>query len=506
LLFEREAAVGVPSCVQRKFLQAAYRIVSESKKVPEAINQLKRALTLRDLVLFNLVAIIGIDWLGRAGQSGPSALTLWLVAAIFFFVPQGLAVAELSSSFPEEGGIYSWTKQMFGERHGFLCGWCYWINNILFYPAIVISAAVIATYAIGKGGSGLGENKTYALIFTEAALWATVLLNIIGLARGKWLQNAGAIGTCIGGAILVSVGIYAFLTQKPANPITAGQFTAGLTNLSSLSVWATIAFAYAGLELSSTMGGEIQNPERNLPLSVYISAPIIAALYILGTGSLLWLVCIEKIDTVGGAFQAISEGASKLGGTVWLIAPAAAAVTALGRIGQMGAWLNGSTRVAFVIGLDRYFPQSFGLIHSRWRTPYVAILVQAVLATLLLPLSVLGEGTTVGEAFLIFINTTLLVSFIPYIYLFVCFFRRCRQADATTGAANLRTRRFIPMIAAVSGLLVTLFVMVIAVVPPPKTSHPLAFVTKVVGISTAFTLLGGLIYWRAKRDPLTRPL
>ena len=132
--------------------------------------QLVRALNLRDLVLFNLVAVIGITWVATAAKAGPSALTLWLLAAILFFVAQGLAVIQLSSSFPEEGGIYAWTKKEFGEGHGFVCGWCYWINNMLFYPTLLLSAAVTATYIFGKGESGLADNWTYVLPFTLIAL------------------------------------------------------------------------------------------------------------------------------------------------------------------------------------------------------------------------------------------------------------------------------------------------------------------------------------------------
>ena len=124
---------------------------------------LDRGLGLRDLVLFNLVAVLGLRWLATAAKAGPSAIALWLLAALFFFVPQGLVVGELASRFPEEGGIYRWTKRALGERHGYVCGWCYWINNVLYYPNLLISAAVIATYAIGKGDSGLASNWTYVL-------------------------------------------------------------------------------------------------------------------------------------------------------------------------------------------------------------------------------------------------------------------------------------------------------------------------------------------------------
>src|SRR3954463_9458517 len=185
-------------------------------------HDLKRALGLRDLVLFNLVAVVGLRWLATAAKAGPSALVLWVLAALLFFVPQGLVVTELSSRFPEEGGIYQWTKRALGEKHGYLCGWCYWINNVLYYPNLLISTAVIATFVIGKGESGISSDWTYVLTATLLALWLAVLLNIVGVGTGKWLQNAGGIGTYIPGVVLIVLGaIAAFTGHASANPVTA---------------------------------------------------------------------------------------------------------------------------------------------------------------------------------------------------------------------------------------------------------------------------------------------
>src|ERR1044071_2326657 len=132
---------------------------------------LVRGLKLRDLVLFNLVAVLGLRHLGTTAKFGPGSLLMWLIAAFFFFIPQGLAVIELSSRFPKEGGIYFWTKRALGEGHGFLCGWCYWINNVLYYPNLLISTAVIATFVVGKGESGLASDWTYVLTATLVCLW-----------------------------------------------------------------------------------------------------------------------------------------------------------------------------------------------------------------------------------------------------------------------------------------------------------------------------------------------
>jgi glutamate:GABA antiporter len=457
--------------------------------------ELPRVLTLRDLVLFNIVAVLSLRWTATAAAAGPSSLSMWVLAALFFFIPQGLAVSYLSSRFPQEGGIYFWTKQTFGEGHGFLCGWCYWVNNILYYPNLLMSTAVIATYAIGRSDTGLMDDWTYILLATLTALWLAVLLNIVGLKTGRWLQNIGAIGTYVPGAVLIGFGVHAMLTRAAATPLTLDSITPNLNNMSQLNLWASIAFAYAGLELCAVMGDEVKDPRRTLPRSIYIAAPFIAFLYIAGTASLLWLVPSGDVHIVSGFFQAMASGARDFGGLLWIV-PAAAIFYVVGNIGGIGAWLTGPARIAFVIGLDRYFPPAFGRVHPRWQTPYVAILTQAVLATVFLLLSVLGRGTTVEKAYLVLLDTMLLVYFVPYLYLFVAYLIvRLREPPAPTeswwrgkGAGTL---------VGLAGLLLTVLAMTVATVPPSDT-EPWLFRLKVIGGAALFVGLGGVVYWRAR--------
>ncbi|MGH7679647.1 MAG: APC family permease [Gemmatimonadaceae bacterium] len=460
------------------------------------MTSLKRVLTLRDLVLFNLVAVIGLRWLATSAKAGPAALVLWLLAAVFFFVPQGLAVVELSRRFPEEGGIYAWTKRALGERHGFLCGWCYWISNVLYYPNLLISTAVIGTYVFGQGESGLASNWSYVLTVTLGALWLAVALNVIGLARGRWLQNVGGIGTYFTGVVLILFGLWAVVSGVPsANPMSAGSFVPDLTDLGSLNLWASIAFAFAGLELSATMGDEVENPERNMPRAVFISAPLVALVYILGTGAMLWLIPVGEVNIVSGFLQGIARGAQSVAPWLgWLTAFSAFAYT-IGNIGGVGAWLSGPARVAFVIGLDRYFPPAFGKVHPKWGTPYVAILVQASLATLALLLSVLGRGTQVETVYLILLDTQLLVYFVPFVYLFLSLII-LRYRDRAAGAPR---RTGSALLVGGCGAVVTVFAMVIATIPPSGTEHPELFFAKVVGGAALFVLIGVFLYWRAGR-------
>ena len=457
--------------------------------------ELPRVLTLRDLVLFNIVAITSLRWTATAAAAGPSSLTMWVLAAVLFFIPQGLAVSDLSSRLPQEGGIYFWTKATFGEGHGFLCGWCYWVNNILYYPNLLMSTAVIATYAIGRGDTALMNNWTYILAATLSALWLAVLMNVVGLKTGRWLQNAGAIGTYAPGAVLIGFGLHAALTRASATPINLSTITPDLGDMSQLNLWASIAFAYAGLELCAVMGDEVKDPRRTLPRSIYIAAPFIAFLYIAGTASLLWLVPSGGVNIVSGFFQAMKTGAGELGGLFWIV-PVAAALYVIGNIGGIGAWLTGPARVAFVIGLDRYFPPAFGRIHPRWKTPYVAILTQAVLATVFLLLSVLGKGTTVEKAYLVLLDTMLLVYFIPYLYLFVAYLI-IRMRDPVASGGGWWKGKPAAVVIGLSGLLLTTLAMIVATVPPGDTS-PLLFRLKVIGGAALFVALGGLVYWRAR--------
>jgi len=460
--------------------------------------KLVRALKLRDLILFNLVAVLGLRHLGTTAKFGPGSLLMWLIAAVFFFIPQRLAVIELSSRFPKEGGIYFWTKRALGEGHGFLCGWCYWVNNVLYYPNLLISAAVIATFMFGKSESGLSDNWAYILPVTLGTLWIATVINIVGLGTGKWLQNAGGVGTYVPGLILILLGIYGVITAPPANELSLTTLKPDLNNLPALNLLASIAFAFAGLELASTMADEVENPRRNLPRSIFISAPLIAVAYIVGTATVLWYLPNKDVNVVSGFLQAIKTGADNISPTLGWVVVLCAALYSIGNLGSVGAWLIGPARVAFVIGLDRYFPKSFGAVHPRWHTPYVAILVQATLATLFLFLSVLGKGTKVEDVYLILLDTQILIYFIPYLYLFVVFLIYRRRSENTSDVVLAAGGSIGGWLTGLSGIIMTLFAMIIATIPPPDMGNSLLFRLKVIGGALGFILIGGLIYWRAR--------
>jgi amino acid transporter len=418
-------------------------------QTPSEKPALHRVLNLRDLVLFNIAAVVGIRWLAAAAQAGSGSISLWLLAAIFFFVPSALAVAALSARFPEEGGIYVWTKQAYGEWHGFLCGWCYWLSNLFYFPNLLLAGVGMAGYSLG-----LSENKAYILGVSLAILWVALLTNLAGLSVGRWTSNAGGVATYAAGALIIVAGAAAWFRYGSATPLRVlPEWDWGRLNF-----WSQIAFAFGGLELGAVMGGEIRNPARTVPRAAWMAGLAIAAFYILGTLALLVLLPADRISIINGLVQA-AQAAGAHAGPPWL-AWLLIGLVLMGVAGQLGAWIGGSARLPFVIGLDNYLPPAFARLHPRYGTPHVAILWQGVVCTAMV--LALQAGSSLRTAYQLLVDMTVITYFIPFLYLF--------------GAALRYGQRW----SAGCGLLVTALAICFSLLPPTGSGPAWLFELKLL--------------------------
>jgi len=183
---------------------------------------LKRVLGRFHLVLLFVVAVFNLNVVPSIAANGGVTVWLWLISLLLFFWPQGIAVIELAQRYPGEGGVYLWAKEVFGDFHGFLSGWCYWTNNMLYVPTVMLYFVGVSVFAMGPGHAGLADSKNFAMLTSVALLAFLTILNIVGLGVGKWLNNLGAIGTFVAATALIGLGVTMCL--RFGTTITAADF------------------------------------------------------------------------------------------------------------------------------------------------------------------------------------------------------------------------------------------------------------------------------------------
>ncbi len=435
--------------------------------------RLRREMGLRDLILFNIAAVVSVRWLAAAAHIGPASVALWAAAAVLFFVPLALAVAGLNSRFPEEGGIYAWTGRTFGDWHGFLCGWCYWLSNLFYFPNLLIAGIGMALYAAGGRYAAMSDDPFVVASASLAVLWVALLTNLAGLRVGKWTQNLGAAATCAVGVALFASAALLAVRHGAATPVGTGQ----PWTWSTLNYWPQIAFAFGGLELGAILSGEIRDPRRTVSRAAWISAAAIAAYYILGTLAMLAMLPPERISVVTGIAQASGAAAGRLG-AAWIL-PAIGALIGVGILGQFGAWVGGSARLAFAIGLDRYLPPAFARLHPRWGTPHVALLAQGVACTVFLAAMQAGENLRTGYQLLV--DMTVVTYFIPFLYLFAAAWRHGLRRSAK------------------AGLVVTAAAIAFSFAPPAGIRSVWLFELKLAGSCGLLIGAARVVYARAQR-------
>jgi amino acid transporter len=463
-------------------------------------SQLRKTMGFWDVLLFNIATVLGPRWIAAAGHNGTSSISLWVLAAVFFFVPGALVINELSSRFPQEGGLYAWSKEAFGPFHGFVAGWTYWIYTFFYFPGLLLASASMAAYVVGGQGVALAQNRAFLLTVSLSILVVAVVLNIVGLNIGKWLQNAGGVGTYV--PLLMLVGIAALVVWKHGS---ATHFTAAnmmpTWNWDTVNFWSQIAFAFTGLELVSAMSEEVRDPRRTLPRAVFGAGALIAIMYILGTFAILALVPAANLDPQSGVFNAITVGSIAL--KVGFLGVLAAILVTAGNAGGVGSTVAGIARVPFVVGVDRYLPSAFGKIHSKWKTPYISILVQASISAAILLGSQINE-TTQG-AYQKLIDAGIILYFIPFLYMFAAAIKLAGRKDRRENPHAVLVPGGIPgvWICGSLGFIVVLIGIVFSLVPPGGTSSKLGFFLTLVAGTAGSVLIGLMLYWRGARSKLT---
>jgi amino acid transporter len=463
--------------------------VAEIEREVEARSAVfKKELGLFDLVLTQVVFVVGTFWVGWAARLGHQQNVFWILAIITFYLPLAAAVIFLNRLMPLEGGLYQWSKLAFNDFVAFLVGWNLWVFAISILAGVGLVVTTNISYAIGPSAAWMKDNSKTITLISFILVTAMVVAAMRGLALGKWVHNVGGLVHLMTFAILILLPLFA-VSQVIAGEYRPFALQFPTFSAYNINVGSKLALgALTGFEYVAILAGETRAPARNIGRSVVIATPIIALMFILGTSSVLAFVPRDNIDLIGPIPQVLSIGFRSLGwvGTIGSIAILGITVRT---IALMSIYFAGNTRLPMVAGWDRLLPAWFSRLHPKYKTPINSILFVGAVTLVLGLLSL--AGVRAQEAFQLIDNAGGIFYALTYLVLF---------AIPLFGMKALGVRAPLWLkIACASGFLVTLVYIRFAIVPISTVESPLSFALKIIITVLIANAIGVTIYVLRKR-------
>ena len=271
-----------------------------------------------------------------------------------------LCFTEVSSRFTETGGPYLYARTAFGPAIGFQVGWMNWLARISAYATNCNMLVVYLSFFWPAGGTGIRR----AAVITLLTLILTVI-NYIGVRDAAVTSNFFMVAKLLPMILFIATGLF-FLT--PANFSLGDAPTYGSFSTAVL----LLVYAFTGFENATVPTGEIVNPRRNLPIAILIAIAIVTVIYIL-----IQAVSIGTLPNLGGTERPLADAAAMFLGPIGASIIAAGAITSI--IGNLNVNLLTSPRIPFAMSTRGELPEALSAIHSKFRTPHVAIVVSGIL-------------------------------------------------------------------------------------------------------------------------------
>ena len=431
---------------------------------------LKRQLGLRDLVLTQILCVVGSSWVGVAAGLGRAQSLTWIAAMVVFYLPMAGSVIALNRKMPLEGGLYVWAREAFGELGGFLTAWNIGVYGIVVTASILYAIPTELKYFIGPRAAWLPENHLASLGIVALTVAAITFASVRGLEWGKWIHNIGGAAMIVVFAGLIALPAWTLIKHVPVHwtPFTLAVPHADMRNL---ALFGQMIFgALCGLEYIAILAGESRQPAEAIGRSVWIASPVICAMFILGTGSVVALVPQGSIDFIAPIPQTMRMALGNRGfGNI--VAMTAIVLVEMRLLGAASFLFTGATRLPMAAGWDQLVPAWFTRLHPRWRTPSNSIYFASASVLLLVVLA--NAGVHAQEAYQLLTNAGQAHYEIAYLSMF---------ALPLAGRAVLR--RSVPMwlkFTSIVGFCATCFSLLISAYPFVTVVNAPAYAVKILG-------------------------
>jgi amino acid transporter len=443
----------------------------------------KQKLKFLDTALYTLAVAVGIRWIAVAAAVGPSSLPLWILALLVFFLPLSVAVAELTSRFHGEGGIYLWVRETLGPLAGFLCGWLYWISLMPYFGTILYFLSGLVLAALG------GDPKnTLAYLSISVSLTLLVTgIQIAGLKYGKWLPNFGTAGGWIVVVIIVGIGILLAGRGQSATDFLRASWIPH-AGFDTAILWGTIVFAYSGVEAVGMLRNDIEGGMRTVLRVLLILGIGSLFIYLAGTSAFLAILPQSELTRLAGFPDALHSGLQHVG--LGGYAPLVIGLFALSMMGSFTGWVGVGARLPFAAGLDHFLPDAFGWRSPKNGAPIPAILLQAALMLAVVLLS--QAGTSVAAAYDFLVAMSVLESTMPYVLMFAGYLKAVRMPDVP-GVWRPRGGVRAGIVLGLTGLASSIIAIGCTLVPNAADPHPLFGILKIVLSAAAMFGVGVLL-------------
>jgi len=459
------------------------------RDVEEHSVALTKPLGLRDLVLTQIVFIVGSSWVGTAAKLGPSHLFFWFLAILLFYVPQAAVVIYLNRLMPLEGGIYQWAKFAFNEFTGFVVAWNLWLLSIMVIALGGMFVTTNLSYALGEQGAWMRNSPWCVSLISCLLVCGLGWTGVRGLSLGKWLHNIGGFAMLLAYAALIVLP-FVMLARGDLSAYRPLQIAAPTVSIFySFNIFTKLAVgALSGFEYVGILAGETRAPARNIGRSVIIAAPIIALIFIFGTSSVLAFIGNNQIDLIGPVPQTLRLGlhSFRIAGA---IASVAIVLMTVRSISSISIHFTGSSRLPMVAGWDHLLPAWFSRLHARYKTPINSIVFVGAITLVIAISSQIGAG--MQEAFQLVDNAANVFYGIVYAVMF---------AIPIIGAVAIRAgARTWLRLAAACGFAVCLSAIFFTIYPIIDVPSPLTFAAKIIAVTVTANAIGAAIFALGQR-------
>lgn len=462
---------------------------------PPQEHHLQRQLTLRDMVLAQILTVVGSSWVGIAAGLGSAQVVVWLIAFGAFYLPMAVCVFYLNRAMPLEGGLYIWARRAFGDGIGFMTAWNVWAYAIVSIATILFQLPSEFSFMLGTRGTSLPENHLFVYSFLGLSVLVLMATALRGLSLGKWIHNASGAAMLSVFALLLASPVWAWLHHVPLHYSLMPHLPP--CNMENLALMGQVLFAASGLEYIAIMAGEAHAPERLISRSVVIATPIIIAMFVLGTASVVSFHALHPdtpINYIAPIPQTLSLAFSNTGthteGLSTILAQFAILLLQLRILGAASYLFTGVTRLPMAAGWDHLVPEWFSRLDKRYSVPRNSVFFTTIAVALLLLFASLGVHAS--EAFAVLNNASSNFYSLAYLAMFLI---------PICGASAVRRTMptwTVPVNAI--GVIAILFILMLNAYPFVHVAHPEVFAIKIIGTTLVINALGYFFYRSRKQN------